>query len=134
MKKFLLLLILTLTFIFDTPAFSQAKNQPKSEQQIRDLLCHKWRLTKMKSGSKEAALPSQMQALLLFQSDGTLIETDEGKEYKGKWTYNHKTSTLVTDDKDGIENHLIIRLDNSGFVYTDNKDGMKITWIFVKAE
>ena len=133
MKKFLLL-ILTVTFLQDTQGFSQDKIQQKSEQQIKDLLCRKWKLIKMKSAGKEATLPPQMQASLHFQSDGTLIETDEGKEYKGKWTYNYKTRTLVTDDRDGIENHYVIQLDNSELVYTDNKDGMKITWTFVNVK
>ena len=134
MKSFVLLFLM-LTFISGCPAFSQANGHPKTEQEIKDLLCHKWKLTVSESGGKKMAMtPQTGEVYLLFKSDGTIIETDDGKDSQGTWSYNHKTMTFITNDKDGIQKHTIARISKTAFVYKDSIGGMKITWTLIRLD
>ena len=131
----LVLLILTLTLTSRRPAFSQANRQHKTEQEIKDLLCHKWKVTFSETGGKKVAMTSQtVEVYLLFKIDGTFIETDDGKDSQGIWSYNHKTLTFETKDKDGIQKHTIARISKTDFVYKDNIVGMKTTWTLIRAD
>jgi hypothetical protein len=69
----------------------------QTEQETRTLLCHKWKAVSIEiQGEKE----SQDEDLYItFLKDGTFIDSDNGnKPSKEKWTYNHKTKTLITGD------------------------------------
>ena len=68
-----------------------------TEQEIKNLLCHKWKAVSIEiQGEKE----SQDEDLYItFLKDGTFIDSEEGnKPSKEKWTYNHKTMTITTGD------------------------------------
>jgi len=111
MRNLLFIFILVLPFVSSSTAFSQTKTPPKTEQEIKTLLCHKWKLTAMEAKGQKVELPPDMgNSFVSFKNDGTLVETDEGKDYQGRWTYDHRTMTLTTNDKDGIENQKIVKI------------------------
>lgn len=65
----------------------------------------------MEAKGQKVELPPDMgNSFVSFKNDGTLVETDEGKDYQGRWTYDHRTMTLTTNDKDGIENQKIVKI------------------------
>ena len=85
---FILLLILSLS------SFSQSK---PTEQQIKTMLCHKWKVSTIESQGEK--LPAEEDVYITFRKDGTFIDSQEGgKPSDNKWTYNHKTTTLTTGD------------------------------------
>ena len=78
--------------------------------------------------------PEMGVSYILLKSDGTLIETDEGKDYRGKWTYDHKNMTLTTDDKDGIEKHKIIKITETEFVFRSKVKDLEISMIMKRVD
>src|SRR6185436_10210685 len=101
MTKFPLLAIL---LFIGASAFAQTQ----TEKEIKDLLCHKWKLTHMESGGQKIPVPTEFgDSFLDFKADGTVIEIDASEEQKAKWTYDHKTKTITTEDKEGTEKYEI---------------------------
>jgi len=71
-----------------------------------------------------AFTPEMGEATITFKSDGTLIETQEGQRFSGKWTYQYKTMTLFTDDKDGKDKQKIVKLTPTQLVLNKNYQGI----------
>ena len=135
MKKTILLILLIFTIINSQAVFAQTKPQSQTEQEIKTMLCHKWKLTHMETQGERNSLPPDMgESYMLLKSDGTLIETDEGKDYQGKWAYDHKTMTLKTDDKDGVEKHKIIKITDTELIIKSKFDGMAMNMIMKRID
>lgn len=106
MKKHLFSFFLCL---FAVSGFSKSSVDNLSEQQIRVLLCHKWKLTTLEGKGKKMDVPSSSPEIILhFLSNGTLQEKAGNKAYNGTWTYDHSKLTVTTVDKDGTEQHTIV--------------------------
>lgn len=134
MKKFILF-SLFLNCLFSCPAYSQENGQLKTAQEIKDFLCHKWKVAVCNlNGKKMIMTPEMGETYVLFKSDGTITETDQGKDSQGTWAYTHKTKTLTTNDKDGIQNHTIVRINNTSFVYKDSIVGMNTIWTLKRVD
>jgi hypothetical protein len=125
-SPFILIFALLSTF----QVFSQTKPQAKTEQEIKVLLCHKWQLTYMEAEGKKTPIPPEMgKSYILLKSDGTLVETSEGKDNPGRWSYDHKNMTIKTDDKDGAQSHKIIKITETEFIIEDKSDGTTVDMI-----
>jgi len=122
MKRLFMLCILIFA-ILPARAFSQTSIVQKSDKEIISLLCHKWQLTHMETKGKEYALPPGTVSGLLIKSDGTLIETDQGKEYPGKWTLSHGVLSVTNDGKGPVEKYKITKITNAELIYETNEDG-----------
>jgi hypothetical protein len=61
---------------------------------------------------------------------GTLIEISEGKSYQGKWSYEHKTMSITTDDRDGIEKQKILKITADQLILKSkyNEMPMNLIW------
>ncbi|HEX8505419.1 MAG TPA: hypothetical protein VF630_08630, partial [Hymenobacter sp.] len=60
MNKFYLLTFVTLLTTLSIAAVGQSKAPHKTEQEIKMMLCHKWKLTHMETGGKRMKLPPEM--------------------------------------------------------------------------
>ncbi len=123
MKKISLLLLLCVLFLVN--GFSQVNFKQLSEQQIKNLLCHKWQLTFLEAKGKKINVPASVPKLYLgLQSNGTLEEIQDKKKYTGNWSYKHDTFSLITEDKDGKENYDIVNLTNTILVIRSKFKGI----------
>ena len=109
------------------PGFSQASFKQFSEQQIRSLLCHKWKLSFLEGMGKKVAVPESVPKLYLgFKPDGSLYEIEGKKNYSGTWTYKHATFTLTTNDQDGKENYSIENITDNLLVIKTKIKGVMV--------
>ena len=123
MTKFPLLAILLFIGI---SGFSQTQ----TEQEIKALLCHKWKVTHMEVGGQKVAVPAEFSELYLdIKSNGTLIEIEPEGEHKGTWSYQHKTKTFITDDEDGIKKHEIVKINETEFIMKSDLKGLLMSLI-----
>lgn len=132
MKKHLLIIIIGLFTLSNVSANSNINNL--TEQQIKTMLCQKWKLTYLEYKGKKKEIPAKVPAShILFLPDGKLEEFEGDKKYTGTWTYNHTTKTITTIDKDGTEKHTIIDLGNDAFVMNGKYKGFTFNMGFKKA-
>jgi hypothetical protein len=98
-------------------AFSQDASKPLAEQDVKSLLCHKWNLSYLEGMGKKISVPGKSPQLLLeFVKDGTLNEKAGKKNYTGKWSYNHDTHIITTNDQDGKEEYTIVNISEAELV------------------
>lgn len=112
-------LILSIIFIFSFSFVGLSQNalSKLSEEQIKTAISHKWKLSFLEGKGKKIKISDDKATLFLgFNSDGKLYESDGKKEYYGTWTYNHSSFTITTNDKDGIEKHVIIDVSNDQLI------------------
>ena len=99
------------------------------------MLCHGWKLTHMESDGERMKITSEMgEATVTFKSNGTLIETDEGQKFDGKWTYIHKNMALFTDDKDGKQKQTILKITLTQLVVKCDFQGMQMNMIMKRLD
>ena len=133
MKKIFLSVILT-TILFATTNASDALNT-LSEQQVKTMLCHKWKLTYLEYKGKKKDIPTNVpESFIGFLADGTLYQTEGKMKYTGTWTYNHATKTVTTIDKDGTEKHTIVDLGKDLFVMNGKYKGFVFNMGLKKAD
>lgn len=107
MKKYTLLLII----LFSLKGYAQTTLAQLTEQEIKTMICHKWKLSYLEGKGKKMNISDNILKLYLgFKPDGSLYEIQGKKNYSGTWTYNHDTYTIVTDDRDGKENWNIVSI------------------------
>lgn len=123
MKK--IISLIAVLFILGN-AFSKSSLESLSEQQIKSMLCQKWKLATLEGKGKKMDVPANTPEIILhFFSNGTLQEKAGDKQYKGTWTYNHSKFTVTTVDKDGKENHTLVEI-------TDNLLRMKTKFMGIE--
>lgn len=122
MKKLLLSVLLT-AFVY-SGIYANDAITSLSEQQLKTMLCHKWKLTFLEYQGKRKEIPQNVPASYIgFLSDGTMYQIEGKMNYKGTWTYNHATKTITTIDKDGTELHTIVELNDQQFVMNGKYKG-----------
>ena len=135
MNKTLILFLFALLAALSNTVSGQSKVPQRTAQDIKSMLCHKWKLTHMEANGKRMALPPEMgEATVTFKSDGTLIETDEGQKFGGKWTYFHKSMTLLIDDKDGKQKQNILKLTPTQLILKSDYKGLSMNMIMKKID
>jgi hypothetical protein len=78
--------------VFGQPALSE-----KTEQEVKDMLCHKWQPVSVEEDGKTIPMEKEDSVIyIIFLKDGTFIDYFEGNSPSNKWTYNHKTKTVTT--------------------------------------
>jgi hypothetical protein len=115
-----------------TISFANAQtnlSKVKTENEIKAMLCQKWKPTHMESEGQRFAIPPEMETFVTFKADGSLTEVDEGSTSTGKWTYDYKTRTLNTDDKDGKESHKIITITPKQLIISSQFKGITMKTI-----
>lgn len=101
----------------------QSTNSQKSEQEVKDMLCHKWYPVSMKQNGEAIPMEKEDSALyIIFRKDGTFIDYFEGDSPSNKWTYNHKTMTIIT----AHEAKKIVRIDDRELVLMYKQDGISL--------
>lgn len=106
-----------------------------SEQEIKTMLCHKWKLTFLEFKGKKKDIPANVPASFIgFLPDGTFYQLDGKQKYNGTWTYSHSTKTITTIDKDGTEKHAIVDLGNDIFVMNGKYKGFVFNMGLKKAD
>lgn len=124
MNKF----ILPLFFIFASVS-TGAQNLSKlpDEAQVLSLLCHQWNLTYIEGKGKKFNVPGNTPQLHLeFNKDGSLNESAGKKSFKGKWSYNHSTRTITTDDQDGKEAYTLVNISDAELVIRNKIKGIEV--------
>lgn len=112
MKKISLFLIAVI--LYSAAGFSQVNFKQLTEQQIKNLLCHKWQLTFLEAKGKKVNVPANKATFFLkLKTDGTMEEISGDKKFNGSWSYKHDNFTLITEDKEGKESCDIINLTNN---------------------
>ena len=98
-------------FIFFTVLASSAFNaigQSKlTEQEVKTLLCHKWKLVIMEVQGEQHNVDDDL--FLTFLKDGTFIDSQDGNKPQKKWTYNHSTMTVKA-----VGAFKILKIDDKG--------------------
>ena len=107
--------LLFLFFIFiSLNSYSQVQNLNEDET-LTLISSEKWYLAYVIfDGEKE--IDSENTDWVHFHRNGVHEYTDEGDYEKGKWSYNHNTYTLTTNDLDGVIEYKIISLSKTEFV------------------
>ena len=123
MKRILSPLLVTLLTAISVNALGQTSPVPKTEQEVRDLLCHKWQPVSMKENGVILPIEKEDSALyiILFR-DGTFVDYFEGNSPSNKWTYNHKTKTITM-----AHELKIVRIDNKELILTSKTEGVLTT-------
>ena len=134
MQKVIFAVLISIMTISSTNVSAQTKPaKVKTEQEITAMLCKKWKLTHMESEGQRFSLPPEMgESFVTFKADGSLTESDEGNISKGKWTYEHKTMTLKTYDKEGKESHKIISITPEQLILRSDFEGMTVNMVMKK--
>ncbi len=135
MSKFLLVSFLCLLIPLSFTAYGQPKLPQKTEREVKMMLCHRWKLTHMEASGKRMKLPPEMgEATVTFNSDGTLIEADEGQRFAGKWAYIHKSMSLITDDRDGKQKQTILKITPAQLILKADYQGMAMNMIMSRID
>ena len=120
MTKFPLLAVMLL---ITASAFAQTQ----TEKEIKELLCHKWKLTHMEQDGKKMEVPAAFgESFLDFKADGTILMIDAEKEEKNKWSYDHKTKTITTQSEAEVQKFEIIRISATELVLNGILEDMKM--------
>jgi hypothetical protein len=107
-------LFVLISFMYTSHGFSQVNFKQLSEQQIKNLLSHKWQLTFLEAKGKKMNVPANKATFFLkLKPDGTMEEISGDKKFTGSWSYKHDNFTLITEDKEGKESCDIINLTNN---------------------
>jgi len=125
---------MTKTSLFAILLFIGASSfaQTQTEKEIKDLLAHKWKLTLIEMGGQKLEVPPGVgDSFLDFKADGTILKIDPQKEQKGKWTYDHKTKIITTEDEDGVEKYEIVKISETEFTFKATHEGQAMT-MFLK--
>ena len=128
MTKFPLLAILLFigAFVF---------GQTQTEKEVKDLLAHKWKLTHVEIGGQKIEVPAGVgDSFLDFKADGTILKIDSEEEQKGKWTYDHKTKIIITEDEDGVEKYEIVKITATEFSFKVTDEGQTMTMTLKRAK
>lgn len=132
MRKSFFISFLSLIIIFSSAFFTGAAAQVKTEAEVKKLLCHKWKLTHYETEGEKT--PEAAGPTLLFKDDGTMIHTADGEESKGKWKYDHKTTTLTLDDQYGVKEAKIGKIIGTELVLKAMVEGEGLTMFFKKID
>ncbi|THU38178.1 hypothetical protein FAM09_15980 [Niastella caeni] len=128
MKKYL--------FIFFTllaaASFNANAQSKLTEQEVKELLCHKWKAVIMEIQGKQYNVEKEEDELFLtFLKDGTFIDSQEGnKSAKIKWTYTHSTMTLNT----GGVLKKIFKIDDKELKFKSKMDGQNVIVTFKRVD
>ena len=115
--------------------FASSSAQTQTEKEIRGLLCHKWTVTHFEIQGQKTPMPAEFSDNFLdIKPDGTIIEKDPTEEIKGKWSYDHKTMTFTTDDKDGIIKHEIIKISETELIFKSELEGTLVNLIMKRVD
>jgi len=118
--------------------FSQSVTaQGITEQEVKSMLCHKWKYSGLRMGSQNLPLPSpeRLGGLYLeFKADGTTLRTGNDEDIPGKWSYTHKTLTIQIEDKIGKFKYKITSLTDSQFIYREKVAGVYDEMILIRAD
>jgi len=128
-------ILLFSVFLFITASSFAQKDTTRSEQEVKTLLCHKWKVTHIEMNGQKIPLPPELgESSLEIIADGTLIEKDATEEIKGKWSYDHKTKILTTDDRDGIIKHVILKISETELIFKSEVDGTEMNLIMKRLD
>lgn len=106
-----------------------------TEQQIKEMVSHKWRLITIEAKGKTIQVPADKpQVALKFNSNGSLDEYAGDKHYTGTWKYDHSTYTIETKDSDGKEKHTIVDISDKQLKMTTKFMGMKVVYIMKRVD
>jgi hypothetical protein len=122
-------IFLMLCIMLPSNAISQDNAQNESEQDIKPLLCQKWKPTKGEAQGKTFPLTSlRMKFFMIFKADDRFKKADGDGEFGGgKWRYNHKTTTLSIDDvEDGKLIYKIVKITKEELIMTTKMEGETI--------
>jgi hypothetical protein len=123
--------VLTLFFFIGLSVFAQTQ----SEKETKDLLAHKWKLTHVEFGGQKIEMPAEAgDSFLDFKADGTILKIDSEGEVKGKWTYDHSTRVISTEDEDGVEKYEILKISETEFSFKTSAEGQTITMILKRVK
>ena len=74
--------------------------QTHSEQEIKNLLAHKWKASHTEEGGQKMPVPPGARDWFLhLKADGTFNMVDAEGEKKGRWSYDHRTKTLTVSNE-----------------------------------
>ncbi len=114
MKKYSLSVLLLLGFTIN---FARNIFPDLSETQIKEMICHQWKLSFLEYNGVKKEIPSKLPpSILSFVQNGKMLETDGKNKYEGKWNYIHTVHTITTTDKDGTEHHKIIQINDKELI------------------
>lgn len=109
--------------LISASSFAQAKSQLLTEEDIRTMLCQKWEYVEFQTDGPKLPPPAKwIGAFLLFNSDGTYTRREEGEDYTGKWSYDHKKLTLKIEDSKLKERWRIKKLTDTELLIHSSAD------------
>jgi hypothetical protein len=102
--------------------------QTQSEKEIKVLLANKWKLTHVEFGGQKIEMPPEAgDSFLDFKADGTILKIDSEGEIKGKWSYDHSTKIINTEDEDGVEKYEILKISETEFSFKTTAEGQTVS-------
>ena len=128
--------LLSITILFLLSSFLLfADIKTLTEQQIKDMVSHKWRLTTIEVKGKTIEVTDDKPMIALkFNNNGTMDEYAGDKHFTGNWTYTHTDYTIETKDKDGKEKHTILDISDKFLKMTTKFMGMKVVYVMKRVD
>jgi|GEM_PF-3683181 len=121
LKTLLFALLVTLLNTISFSVLGQTAHSQKSEQEVLNMLCHKWQPISLKINGEIIPTEKADSALyIIFRKDGTFIDYFEGNSPSNKWTYNHETMTITMVNQPGK----IFLINDKELVLAYKKDGI----------
>jgi len=134
MRNLCCVLLIICTNCLPSQVFGQTERPANEEQQIRSLLCQKWRLIVMDSDGRIINIPAGEASYLNFKNDGTYTDsTARFKVSNGLWTFNQSDKVLETIDKGGKSKIKIVTI-NSNELKTEIKYTNAIMFLTYKKD
>jgi hypothetical protein len=115
MRKILLICLVTVGF--DSAAIAQ-----KSEQEVRTLLMHKWKITAMQLKGETIPMTDEMSEFFVFKPNNIFIDINDNKPSKGTWAYNSKTKIITTRNDNEVQLHEIVNISLTDLIMTAKTD------------
>jgi hypothetical protein len=105
-----------------TAGFHSAVTAQKTEQEVRKLLMHKWKITGMELKGETIPMPDGLREFFVFKANNIFIDINDNKPSKGTWSYNPKTQIITTKDDGDAQLHEIVNISLTDLVITAKTD------------
>jgi hypothetical protein len=73
---------------------AQERKLDLTEEEIRTLLCNKWRTEEIEMPGLVRKIPASQAYIFTFSKNGTVVMRQKGDNHNEIWTYNYATNTI----------------------------------------
>jgi hypothetical protein len=133
MKKELYAFILSTLILLSLNIEATSQIPQGTENEVKTLLCNKWKMTIMESQGITQKIPSDKSVYFFFRKNGVVSLAAAGDSHDEYWTYDHDTKTIIVKENNIAKNNdvfKILKIDDKTLVLNFNSGGMIGTLYF----